>query len=111
MSSCRVLLHLARNDYTAAFALISSLYAAHPADIDIANQYAVCSLYVPGGIALGIAALEDLIRRDPLSNLRESVVCNLRALYDLSSANPQLKRRVIEGLTLLYGSDELELSS
>lgn len=110
-SPSRTLLHLARNDYSGAHALMSSLYASHPTHIDVVNNYAVTSLYVPDGIQAGVRALEALIRADPVKNLKESVLSNLRALYDLSSTNPALKRRLLEGLILMYGSDDLELSS
>lgn len=104
-------MHLARNDYAGAHALMSSLYASHPSDIDVVNNYAVTSLYVPSGVQAGVRALEELIRADPVKNLKESVLSNLRALYDLSSTNPALKRRLLEGLIITYGSDDLELSS
>jgi hypothetical protein len=45
------------------------------------------------------------------SNLQSSVLSNLRALYDLSSSNPALKRRMLEGLIMMYGSDEIEMGS
>jgi hypothetical protein len=109
--SARVLLSLAKNDYVGAHSLVSALYASHPTHLDVVNNFAVCCLYVPDGIAAGIAALEGLIRADPIANIRESVLSNLRALYDLSSSNPALKRRMLEGLILMYGSDDLELSS
>lgn len=143
----RVLLHLARNEYTLAHTAITALHAAHPFHVEVVNNLAVCCLYV-NEMKQGIGALERLIRKDPVrsdtrgsqapsvppaesvvpctadsflsvsrvspavslsSHLTESVLSNLRALYDLSSANPALKRRMLEGLILNYGSDDLEL--
>ena len=105
---CRVLLHLARNDYTAAHSLSASLYASHPSCLLVVNNYAVCCLYIASELNSAVVALESLIRRDPIGNLHESVLSNLRALYDLAAPNPQLKRRMIEGLVIMYGSDDLE---
>jgi uncharacterized protein HemY len=61
----RVLLHLSRNDYAAAHAAVTLLYAAHPTHIEVVNNYAVCCLYV-NKINAGITALEALIRHDPI---------------------------------------------
>jgi hypothetical protein len=137
---CRVLLHLARNDYSAAFAQSHALLLAHPSSLPVVNNFAVVSLYynanssnsttggggggvgsvpVPvssgsdsvlsaGGMGAGIQALEGLIRADPTRNLTEATLSNLRALYDLSSSNPALKRRMLDGLVLNYGDDSLD---
>jgi hypothetical protein len=134
----RVLLHLARNDYSAAFAQSHALLLAHPSSLPVVNNFAVVSLYynanssnnsgggggvgsvpVPvssgsdsilsaGGMGAGIQALEGLIRADPTRNLTEATLSNLRALYDLSSSNPALKRRMLDGLVLNYGDDSLD---
>lgn len=61
-----VLLCLARNDYSGAHATASSLFASHPYDARVVNNYAVCALYV-NQIQAGVAALEALIRKDPIA--------------------------------------------
>ena len=67
-----VLLHLARNDYTLAHSTIHSLYSTHPFDIDVANNYAVCCLYV--NLAQdGINALENLVRKDPIKSVNRHI--------------------------------------
>ena len=48
--------------------------------------------------------------RASFSHLRDSIVSNLRSLYDLSSPQPQLKLKLIQSLILMYGHDNLEIS-
>jgi hypothetical protein len=59
-------------------------------------------------ISLAVQALEELLRSDPLSNLSDAVLQNLRTLYELASNTPALKKRMLDGMVFLYGTDELE---
>jgi hypothetical protein len=45
------------------------------------------------------------------SHMREVVIGNLRVLYELSSSDAVLKKRLIDALLLNYGHDDADTSS
>ena len=74
-----------------------------------ANNLAVCYLYTCHLIK-AMHLLEDLIRKDPIKNLQESIVFNLCSLYDLYSDNTLEKKTQIMKLVSQYGNDGFDYS-
>lgn len=103
----RALLLMARCDYAAALEQFSGLVKRSPSNDILLNNFAVCALYT-NKVADAVSLFEDLIRVDPYRNLREVVVSNLRVLYELSSSDAALKKRLIDGLLLNYAADDCE---
>ena len=78
-------------------------------ELSLINNYAVCALYC-NQVDIAISSLETYIRLDPIHHMNETLLNNLRGLYELSVPNANIKKRMIEALAIMYGPDDCDLS-
>jgi len=98
---------MAFRDYSSAISDFQSALQIDPTNIAAANDRAICFLYV-GHLNTAIASLEDIIRRDPVRTLCESLVLNLCTLYDLAPGPSIDKKRLIQQIVIKWGPDDFD---
>lgn len=103
----RALIMLADGRWQEAFQLLNDhVIQDNSVSPVIVNNYAVCAIHV-NKLDLAISSLENLIQRDPVNNLTETAVWNLRILYDLASTNPAQQKKTLNSLVRLYAKDDV----
>jgi len=101
------LIHLSTGHYTAAQTLLLPyLTATPPPSPSLVNNYALACLYV-NELVEARRAVESYLREETVARVDGGLLAVLRVLYDIGNMGG--KKKLVEALALMYGSDEMEI--
>ena len=101
------LIHLSTGQYSAAQSLLAPyLVAEPPPSPSLVCNYALAALYL-NELSEARRAVESYLREDPARRVDGGLLAVLRVLYDIG--NMGARKKVVEALALMYGSDEMEI--
>jgi len=101
------LIQLSTGQYAAAQTLLLPyLTASPPPSPSLVNNYALALLYL-GELAEARQAVESYLRVDTAERVDGGLLAVLRVLYDVGNLGG--KKKLVEALALMYGSDEMEI--
>lgn len=102
------LIHLSTGQYTDAQHLLAPYLntTTPPPSPSLVNNYALACLYV-NELSEARRAVESYVREEPGTRVDGGLLAVLRVLYDIG--NMGVRKKLVEALALMYGSDELEI--
>ena len=101
------LIHLSTGQYAAAQSLLlPHLSASPPPSPSLVGNYAMACLYL-SELVEARRAVESYLREDAAGRMDGGLLAVLRVLYDIG--NMGSKKKLVEALALMYGSDEMEI--
>ena len=102
------LLSMARAEYDKALAQFQQVHAVHPEDVQVANNTALCFLYL-GRVTEAIRVLEATIQLNPQAALNTLLLRNLVSLYELAYDDHLPQRRRLAEFLQMFGREDVDV--